>query len=160
MPQVVVFAVSETLSDTASLAGRFEDVGAPNHLACSWFAGLLRDGLALTAVGASGTFARLASESLPIALHRLSLNRSTPDAVSHIFDGFTGLGVHGDVPDGIRALSGLRTRLVTLSNGPVSVAETLLDRAGSFTPPALQAMSPPHRAEQLRLQRHSSAPGA
>ena len=45
-------------------------------------------------------------------------------------DGFADLPVHADVPDGIRALAGLGIRLVTLSNGSVSVAEALLDRAG------------------------------
>jgi 2-haloacid dehalogenase len=45
-------------------------------------------------------------------------------------DGFSGLQVHLDVPEGLRALSGLGIRLVTLSNGSASVAEGLLERAG------------------------------
>ena len=44
-------------------------------------------------------------------------------------DGFAGLPVHADVPDGIRALSNLGIRLATLSNGSASVAEALFDRA-------------------------------
>ncbi len=45
-------------------------------------------------------------------------------------EGFGGLHVHPDVPDGIRALSDLGIRLVTLSNGSASVAEGLFERAG------------------------------
>jgi 2-haloacid dehalogenase len=44
--------------------------------------------------------------------------------------GFMGLSVHPDVPEGIRALADLGIRLVTLSNGSASVAESLFDRAG------------------------------
>ena len=129
-PTLLVFDVNETLSDMSPMGQRFEDVGAPAHLAKTWFAGLLRDGFALTAVNASEPFARLAAEALRISLHGLSLNRDTEEAVEHIMAGFAGLGVHADVPDGIRALSALGIRLVTLSNGSASVAEALFDRAG------------------------------
>ena len=130
LPRLLIFDVNETLSDMATMAKRFEDVGAAAHLASSWFAGLLRDGFALTAVDASDSFAHIAAESLRVSLHGLPLNRGVAEAVSHIMDGFAGLPVHADVPDGIRALSGLGIRLVTLSNGSATVAEALFDRAG------------------------------
>jgi 2-haloacid dehalogenase len=130
LPRLLIFDVNETLSDMAPMARRFEDVGAPAHLATSWFAGLLRDGFALTAVDASDSFAHIAAESLRVGLHGVSLNRAATEAVSHIMDGFAKLSVHADVPDGIRALSGLGIRLVTLSNGSASVAEALFDRTG------------------------------
>jgi len=41
-------------------------------------------------------------------------------------DGFAALGVHPDVPDGIKALAGAGHRMVTLSNGSAAVAERLL----------------------------------
>jgi len=129
-PRLLIFDVNETLSDMSPMAKRFEDVGAPAHLAATWFAGLLRDGFALTAVGASDSFARIAAEALRVSLHGLPLERGTAEAVSHIMDGFADLPVHADVPDGIRALRGLGIRLVTLSNGSASVAEALFDRAG------------------------------
>ncbi len=129
-PTLLVFDVNETLSDMSPMGQRFEDVGAPAHLAKTWFAGLLRDGFALTAVNASEPFARLAAEALRTSLHGLSLKREPEEAVEHIMAGFAGLGVHADVPDGIRALSGLGIRLVTLSNGAASVAAGLFDRAG------------------------------
>lgn len=133
LPRLLIFDVNETLSDMSPMAKRFEDVGAPAHLAATWFAGLLRDGFALTAVDSSDSFARIAAESLGVGLHGLPLNRGAAEAVSYIMDGFAGLPVHDDVPDGIRALGGLGIRLVTLSNGSASVAEALFDRAGIRT---------------------------
>ena len=109
---------------------RFEEVGAPAHLAKAWFAGLLRDGFALTVVDASERFAHIAAEGLRISLHDHPLNRGADEAIQHIMDGFSDLGVHSDVPDGVRALGRLGIRLVTLTNGSTSVAETLFDRAG------------------------------
>ncbi len=129
-PRLLIFDVNETLSDMSPMAKRFADVGAPSSLATTWFAGVLRDGFALTVVGASDSFADLAAESLEVSLHGLLLNRGVADAIAHIMDGFAGLAVHADVPDGIRALSGRGIRLVTLSNGSASVAEALFDRAG------------------------------
>lgn len=129
-PAVLVFDVNETLSDMAPMAGRFEDVGAPAHLAATWFAGLLRDGFALTVTGANEPFARVGAEALRVSLSGLSLRRSLDEAVQHIMDGFAALRMHPDVPDGVRALSDLGFRLVTLSNGSASVAEQLLKGAG------------------------------
>ncbi len=129
-PRLLVFDVNETLSDMSPMTGRFEDVGAPAHLAATWFAGLLRDGFALTAVESSDLFAHIAAESLRVALHGVDLDRGVAEAVTHIMDGFSGLPVHADVRDGIRALSALGIRLVTLSNGSASVAEALFDGAG------------------------------
>ena len=63
-PTLLVFDVNETLSDMAPLNARFEDVGAPAHLAKTWFAELLRDGFALTVSGASESFAALGAEAL------------------------------------------------------------------------------------------------
>lgn len=129
-PAVIIFDVNETLSDMSAMGQRFEDVGAPGHLAKTWFAGVLRDGFALTAVGAMEPFARIAAEALRVTLDGVSLNRGVGDAVQHVMDGFATLDVHPDVADGVRALHDLGIRLVTLSNGSASVAEALFDRAG------------------------------
>ncbi len=132
-PRLLIFDVNETLSDMSSMAQRFDDVGAPSQLAATWFAGLLRDGFALTAVDSSDSFAQLAAESLRVVLHGLPLDRAAEDAVIHIMDGFARLPVHADVLEGIEALGGLGIRLVTLSNGSAAVAEALFDRAGIRT---------------------------
>lgn len=129
-PSVLVFDVNETLSDLAPLGGRFSQVGAPPELLRGWFAGVLRDGFALTAVGACEPFAELAADGLRTALHGIPLNRDMDAAVDHVMSGFAGLGVHPDVPDGIRALRAAGHRLVTLSNGAAQVADRLLTGAG------------------------------
>jgi 2-haloacid dehalogenase len=125
-PRVLVFDVNETLSDMSPMAQRFTDVGAPAHLAATWFASLLRDGFALTAAGANPAFAELGAEAL-----RNSLSGQVGDvaaAVEHIMSGFASLPVHPDVVEGIRSLRNLGIRLVTLSNGSTAVAQGLFDR--------------------------------
>jgi 2-haloacid dehalogenase len=125
-PELLVFDVNETLSDMAPIAGRFQEVGAPPHLAKTWFAGLLRDGFALTVAQTNPSFGSLGAEGLRVMLSGMSLNRNIDDAVEHIMDGFSGLQVHPDVPQGVRALAGLGIRLVTLANGSASIAQRLL----------------------------------
>ena len=125
-PALLVFDVNETLSDMAPIAARFQEVGAPPHLAKTWFAGLLRDGFALTVARSNPSFASLGAEGLRVMLSGMSLSRTIDDAVEHIMRGFAGLRVHQDVPEGVRALTELGIRLVTLSNGSASIARRLL----------------------------------
>ncbi|KAB7745598.1 haloacid dehalogenase type II [Nostocoides sp. F2B08] len=127
-PKALVFDVNETLSDMAPLAQRFTDVGAPGHLSATWFASLLRDGFALTAVGVNPRFADLGRTLLAARLR--GQVEDVEGAVEHVMTGFGGLSTHPDVVPGIRRLAGLRIRLLTLSNGSATVAEGLLSRAG------------------------------
>jgi 2-haloacid dehalogenase len=129
-PRVLVFDVNQTLSDLSPLADRFGEVGAAPELAAAWFAGLLRDGFALTATGEDAPFAEIARSELEWVLRPVVDEEKLPDAVGHVLDGLGSLGVHPDVAEGVRALHGLGIELVTLSNGAASVAEGLLGRAG------------------------------
>lgn len=129
-PTLILFDVNETLSDMSPLAGRFEEVGAPGHLASTWFAGVLRDGFALAAAGATAPFSEVAAGLLQVQLAGLPLDREPADAVDHVMSGFQRLELHPDVPAGITALASLGLRLATLSNGSAGVAADLLDRAG------------------------------
>jgi 2-haloacid dehalogenase len=129
-PDVIVFDVNETLSDMAPMAQRFADVGAPGELATVWFASLLRDGFALTVTGDNEKFARIAEGMLQTVLAGASLNRPPEDAMRHILAGFTELGVHPDVREGVRLLASDGISLVTLANGSSAIAERLLTRAG------------------------------
>jgi 2-haloacid dehalogenase len=129
-PTLLVFDVNETLSDMTPLQQRFTDVGAPAHLAGTWFAGLLRDGFALTVSGLNPQFGSLAAQGLHQALVGLPLDRPVDQAAAHIMDGFAELHVHADVPAGLSALADLGIRLVTLSNGSASIAQRLLSGAG------------------------------
>jgi len=58
------------------------------------------------------------------------LDRDLDQGVQHVMSGFTGLPLHPDVPDGVRALRDLGLRLVTLTNGSTAVAEQLFAQAG------------------------------
>jgi 2-haloacid dehalogenase len=129
-PRVIVFDVNQTLSDLAPLADRFGEMGAPPELATAWFAGLLRDGFALSTTGEIAPFADIAKAELEWVLRPVVGEERLPDAVRHVLDGLGSLGVHPDVVDGVRALRNRDIELVTLSNGAASVAEGLLGRAG------------------------------
>jgi 2-haloacid dehalogenase len=128
--KVILFDVNETLSDMSPMSTRFAEVGAPGLLVKVWFAGLLRDGFALTAAGESEKFSVIATESLREALTGLPLNRSAQEALDYIMDGFANLGLHSDVVGAIGALQAAGFRLATLSNGSTQVAERLFRTSG------------------------------
>jgi 2-haloacid dehalogenase len=126
---VVLFDVNGTLSDMGPLAQRFASVGAPEHLARTWFASALRDGFGLAAAGASQPFAAIASSVLRGVLREAAVQDLEP-AVDHVMAGFSELDVHDDVPGGVRALRQAGLRLLTLTNGSVQTSQALLERAG------------------------------
>lgn len=129
-PSVIVFDVNETLSDMSPMAGRFAEVGAPEALAKLWFTTLLRDGFALTAAGDNGTFAGIGAQALRGLLTGTELNTTVGQAVEHIMSGMDSLGLHPEVPGGVRALHQAGYRLITLTNGSATVAEKLFEPAG------------------------------
>jgi 2-haloacid dehalogenase len=126
-PRLLVFDVNETLSDMTHLGDRFVEVGVPPYLAAPWFAGLLRDGFALTVTGQNPSFADVARASLHTVLHDKA---NVESASRHIMAGFLQLPLHDDVLAGVRALAAMGMRLVTLSNGAAVVAEGLFERGG------------------------------
>jgi 2-haloacid dehalogenase len=120
--EVIVFDVNETLTDMAPLRQRFADVGLPPESLGSWFAGVLRDGFALTALGEFRTFGEVAAGNFAGVLDG--------DQVAHVIGGFPELSTHPDVPDGLRALANAGLRLVTLTNGSAAMSQAVFDRAG------------------------------
>jgi 2-haloacid dehalogenase len=129
-PRAVVFDVNETLSDMAPLRERFEDVGAPGHLSALWFAGVLRDGFALTAAGSYADFRSVGRAGLRTLLSEAGAPEDLEGAADHILDGVARLDVHPDVPDGVRALHAGGLRLVTMTNGSAATSRRLLAGAG------------------------------
>lgn len=128
-PRTIVFDVNETLSDMSPLAEAFDAEGLPSLAARVWFAGILRDGFALTATNDNPGFADIAMDSLErLCADTLGAGDHSP-AVVNIMGALTSLSVHDDVVPGIEALSH-RAELVTLSNGATSVADALFERAG------------------------------
>jgi 2-haloacid dehalogenase len=131
VPALLLLDVNETLSDLGPVRDRFEEVGLPAHLAATWFAGVLRDGMALTVTGDNPAFAELARASF----HALAGPRddAPPDldaAADHVIRGFLSLPLHPDVEPGLRAVAARGVRLATLSNGSTGVAQGLLERNG------------------------------
>ena len=130
-PPVVVLDVNETLSDLTALRRRCTAVGAPPGTLDLWFAGVLRDGIALAAVGGFATFAEIGRDLLIDMLRRQSAVEAPPEeAADEVLAAFTHLDVHPDVPDGLRRLHAAGVRLVTLTNGSAALTEVLLVRAG------------------------------
>lgn len=130
-PSVLVFDVNETLSDLNALRARFAQVGAPAELMATWFAGVLRDGFALTAAGAYAQFSDVALDGLRILLPGVpGWSGDVEAAARHILDGFAHLDVHPDVPDGVRRLSAAGFRLTTMTNGDSALTDRLLEQAG------------------------------
>ncbi len=129
--EVVVFDVNETLSDLEPLRARLVGGGAPGHLLETWFAGTLRDGFALAAVGGAAPFRQVGTDVLHGLLAGVPDLAMAPQALAaHVLDGVTDLDVHPDVVAGLRILHEAGVRLVTLTNGAGSVSQALLDRAG------------------------------
>lgn len=129
-PQVLVFDVNGTLSDTAALSGAFAEVGADPRSAQVWFASILRDGIAISAAGRNAPFADVARALLPSALAGQRLDRPFDAAEQHIMGALTALPPRPDVASGVRALQHAGFRLVTLTNGSTAITERLLATAG------------------------------
>ncbi|MEU2060726.1 haloacid dehalogenase type II [Streptomyces sp. NPDC013455] len=127
---VVVFDVDETLTDLSALGTRLAEAGLPGRLLPAWYAGVLRDGVALTLAGGRAPFAAVARDGLR------TLAMGTPGvtdpeaAADHVLAGLRELPLRPDVPGGVRALRAAGFRLVTLTNGSADTARAVLGRAG------------------------------
>ncbi|MEU4295100.1 haloacid dehalogenase type II [Kribbella sp. NPDC026596] len=128
-PEVLVLDVNETLSDMEPLRARFEAVGLPGHALDAWFAAVLRDGFALTAVDSYGSFRAIGADLLRVLLVAEELDASD-ESVDRVLSGFTELHVHPDVAPGLARLHESGIRLVTLTNGKAAMSERMFAEAG------------------------------
>lgn len=128
-PELVVFDVNETLSDLTLLSEAFASLGIAPAQAEPWFAGVLRDGFALTVAGENPAFAELATESLRSRLSSEGVEATDLESAVGVVMGIFRLAVHPDVVEGIRLLAKGGVRMVTLSNGSAAVARDLLEGA-------------------------------
>ena len=121
----VAFDVNETLFALDPLGPAFARVGLDSGLVPLWFAALLRDGFALTALGGYRPFAELAAETLR------GLDPRVDDAaVRTVMGAMRELAPHPDVEPALRALHEAGVPVVTLTNGGADLVHTLLERAG------------------------------
>jgi 2-haloacid dehalogenase len=122
----VVFDVNETLFSLSGLEPAFAAVGLDPASVPLWFARLLRDAFALTALGSYAPFAEVAAD----ALRSLDPVRVTDDAVGQVLAAFGELEPHPDVAPALQLLRKAGVPAVTLTNGGVELVRGLLDRAG------------------------------
>jgi 2-haloacid dehalogenase len=124
--RVVAFDVNETLFSLKSLGPVFATVGLDPAAVPLWFARLLRDGFALTAMGEYRPFGDLAATTL----RGLDPNRVDDTAVTAVLGAFRQLDPHPDVEPALRMLSDAGIPAVTLTNGSADLVAALLARAG------------------------------
>jgi len=130
--RVVLLDVNGTLTDTSQLAGAFEGVGAPGHLAQTWLTGVLRDGIALTLHGDAQRFADVALAGARSVLHHAGLPAEQLDeAALAVVEAVGELPLHPDVLPGLQALRELGLRLVPLSQGAAGTTDRLLAAGGA-----------------------------
>lgn len=122
----VAFDVNETLFSLDRLGPAFAEVGLDPAQVPLWFARLLRDGFALTAMGGYAPFAELAAD----ALRGLDPGGVDDAAVARVLAGFRELGPHPDVAPALEVLRVAGVPAVTLTNGGVELVQVLLERAG------------------------------
>ncbi|MFF8908553.1 haloacid dehalogenase type II [Streptomyces olivaceoviridis] len=129
-PRVLVFDVNETLTDLTPLAARMAETGLPEQSLPAWFAGVLRDGIALSLAGGHAHFGDVARDGLR-TLAASAQGVADPEAAAdHALAALPRLPLHPDVPDGVRALRAAGYRLVTLTNGSAGTTRAVLDRGG------------------------------
>ena len=124
--EAVVFDVNETLFSLERLGPAFAEAGLAPALVPLWFARLLRDGFALTAMGRFAPFADLAAD----ALRSLAPDRGDDHAVQVVTAGFRQLDPHPDVAPAFEILHTTGVPAVTLTNGGTDLVQHLLQRAG------------------------------
>src|SRR6266508_4560542 len=98
--EAVAFDVNETLFALDRLRPAFSDAGLDPRLVPVWFAGLLRDGFALAALGGYRPFAEVAAETL----RGLDSTVVDDDVVAAVTAAMRELDPHPDVQPALRAL--------------------------------------------------------
>ncbi|WP_432561428.1 haloacid dehalogenase type II [Kineococcus sp. SYSU DK003] len=128
-PEVLVFDVNETLSDTAALSDRLSAVGAAPASAARFLPSVLRDGFARTLRDDPLPFAEIAGDVLRSELSGHA-DRALDEDVEFVLGAFEEFGVHPDVPDGVRRLRENGFVTVAFTNGSRATCESLLERTG------------------------------
>ena len=129
MIDVLVLDVNETLTDMEPLRDGFEAAGLPRHGLDSWFAAILRDGFALTAVDTYAAFRDIAADLLTEQLVAAGIEPSA-EAIQNVLSGFTRLPLHADVAPGLRRIHDAGVRIVTLTNGAAAMSENVFGNGG------------------------------
>jgi 2-haloacid dehalogenase len=124
--EVVAFDVNETMVDMTGLRPAFAGIGLAPDLVALWFARVLRDGFALTAIGDYRPFADVGAQ----ALRGLAPELVDDAAVDAVLAAFRRLDPHPDVAPALDLLRQGGVTVVTLTNGSSDLVAALLRRAG------------------------------
>lgn len=131
-PRAVAFDVVETLFSLEPVRQRLQALGLPPGALEQWFAGFLRDAIALSASGMYTPFRAVASANLAVFLSRHGV--TTPEEhVDGILSGFGELDAHDDVRPALVLLADRGVPAAALSNGAAESTQRLLARAGLET---------------------------
>ncbi|MGH3094762.1 MAG: haloacid dehalogenase type II [Streptosporangiales bacterium] len=125
-PHAVAFDVVETLMSLEPLRGRLVHLGQPGHLLETWFARLLRDGIALSATGDYRRFPEVAAD----ALRAVTGYELDGGQASWFLAGFDELPAYPDAEPALRRLHDAGIQVATLTNGTAESTRRFLDRTG------------------------------
>ncbi|MGH8998717.1 MAG: haloacid dehalogenase type II [Acidimicrobiia bacterium] len=128
-PQAVAFDVVETLFSLEAVRSRLVSLGLPGATLEHWFAGFLRDAVALSAAGPYTPFRPAAAGSLAVFLGRHGVDPSD-ETVDGVLAGFGELDAHPDVRPALELLRDRAVPAVALSNGAADATGRLLARSG------------------------------
>ncbi len=128
-PEVVAFDVVETLFSLEPVGDRMKEVGLAADVMPLWFAGFLRDAMALDRAGTYAPFKEVAEATLRVAMANGAVD-ATDAKIAWVLDAFAELPAHPDVRPAFARLRAAKVRIVTLTNGSAGNTQKLLERAG------------------------------
>lgn len=127
-PAAVAFDVNETLFSLLRMGERLVDAGLPDGALETWFARVLRDGVALAATGDYRPFRDLAGTHLSLMLAAEGLDADAHD-VDAILSHFTELDAQPDAEPALLRLREAGIPVVTLTNGHADTVRAMLEHA-------------------------------
>lgn len=128
-PRAVAFDVVETLFALEPVRTRLQGLGLDAAALEHWFAGFLRDAIALSASGTYTPFRPVAASTLAVFLSRHGVEPSE-ERVEGVLSGFRELDAHDDVRPALELLRDAGVPAVALSNGAAESTRRLLIREG------------------------------
>lgn len=128
-PRIVILDAIETLFSLAPVRERLRAAGTSAAALDIWFARLLRDAFAITAIGGYAGFREVAEPALRSVLADNQV-AATEELVEELFEAFSALPIHDDGAPAIEAVSSPGIPVYVLTNGTRETTESLLEAAG------------------------------
>lgn len=129
-PAAVVFDVNETLFSFDLVVEGFAEAGLPFEAVTTWYARVLRDGIAHAATGGFAAFRDLAAAHLENLLAQRGSDRDPSQVILDVLGRFRYLRAHPDVEPALTRLRDAGLQVVTLTNGHADTVAAMLEHAG------------------------------